>query len=248
LLLWAAACVAPSLVAAQPPASPVNPPEAIYRVRRLARPLAIDADWSKPAWADAAVGELTFHMGDKPEHFPRTQFKAQYDDAALYVIFRVEDRYVRAVAEKHNDPVCTDSCVEFFFSPVDDVRQGYFNLEVNCGGTMLLHYQRAAQVEQRPIGAEQLALIEVGCSLPRRVDPELVEPTTWTVEYRLPFDAFAAAFPQEFPRPTSGTAWKGNFYKCGDRTSRPHWLTWAPVDRPQPDFHRPEFFGRLEFD
>ena len=35
---------------------------------------------------------------------------------------------------------------------------------------------------------------------------------------------------------------------CADRSSHPHWLTWAPVDCPQPDFHRKEFYGTLEFD
>ncbi|MCB0276848.1 MAG: diguanylate cyclase, partial [Calditrichaeota bacterium] len=27
-----------------------------------------------------------------------------------------------------------------------------------------------------------------------------------------------------------------------------HWLTWAPVEHPKPNFHLPEFFGTLVFD
>jgi hypothetical protein len=49
-------------------------------------------------------------------------------------------------------------------------------------------------------------------------------------------------------RPATGVQWRANFYKCGDKTSHPHWLTWSVVDKPEPDFHRPEFFGILEFD
>ena len=38
---------------------------------------------------------------------------------------------------------------------------------------------------------------------------------------------------------------RANFYKCGDKTAHPHYLSWSPIDTPKPDFHRPEFFGEL---
>jgi hypothetical protein len=38
---------------------------------------------------------------------------------------------------------------------------------------------------------------------------------------------------------------RANFYKCGDLTAHPHFLSWNPIDLPKPDFHRPEFFGTL---
>ena len=38
-----------------------------------------------------------------------------------------------------------------------------------------------------------------------------------------------------------------NFYKCGDDTTKPHYLSWNPVKTENPDFHRPEFFGTLDF-
>ena len=37
----------------------------------------------------------------------------------------------------------------------------------------------------------------------------------------------------------------GNFYKCGDATEMPHYLSWNPIQTERPDFHRPEFFGEL---
>ena len=74
-----------------------------------------------------------------------------YDERALSIIFRVEDRYVRAVAECFQDSVCTDSCVEFFVAPLPD-SQAYFNFEVNCGGTMLLH--RCPSAAERAQGRE----------------------------------------------------------------------------------------------
>ena len=82
-------------------------------------------------------------------------------------------------------------------------------------------------------------------TLPKIVEPELTDPTTWVVEYHVPFALFTQCFDAETPAP--GTEWKGNFYKCGDRTSHPHWGSWAPVDTPNPSFHQPDFYQPLVF-
>ena len=42
-----------------------------------------------------------------------------------------------------------------------------------------------------------------------------------------------------------GIHFRGNCYKCGDRTEHPHFLAWNPVHTPTPDFHRPEFLGEM---
>lgn len=39
----------------------------------------------------------------------------------------------------------------------------------------------------------------------------------------------------------------GNFCKCADETAYPHYLTWNPIDLPQPNYHCPEFFGEIRF-
>jgi hypothetical protein len=169
-----------------------------------------------------------------------------YDAQALYVIFRVQDRWVRAVSEALHDPVCKDSCVEFFFTPCEDLDQGYFNLEMNCGGVILLNFQRIARKDHRPLAAELCARIETAHSLPRHVEPEMAEPVTWTVEYRLPLDILETFLP--IARPGPGVVWRANFFKCADDSSHPHWLTWNKVDQPRPNFHVPEYFGRLVFE
>lgn len=217
----------------------------MYQVNRLAEPIAIDSNWDKPAWREVEPIELTYHMGKKPEHFPNVQAKLMYDAHAIYVIFRVEDQYVRAVAEKHQGPVCRDSCVEFFFTPGTDVKKGYFNLEMNCGGTMLFKFQVIPR-QSTDIEPADVERVEVAHSLPRIVEPEITAPTVWTAEYRLPTDMLAKYMP-EATRPAPGVTWRANFFKCADRTSHPHWLTWSFVDRPKPDFHVPEYFGTIKF-
>lgn len=217
-----------------------------YTIARLRAPHAIDAVWNKPAWKTVKSLSLNNSMGDRPDHFPRTRAKVGYDREALYVIFTVEDRYIKALAKQHQDTVCTDSCVEFFFVPGSGTTTGYFNFETNCGGIMLACFQTARNENLVQVSGVDMARITIAHSMPARVDAELTEPRTWTIEYQLPFDILRNYTKPVMPAP--GVMWRGNFYKCADKTSHPHWLTWAPVDRPRPDFHRPEFFGTLEFE
>ena len=139
-----------------------------------------------------------------------------------------------------------DSCVEFFFTPGQETRQGYFNLEVNCGGTALFHHQKGRGIEDVPVSAVDFAQAQIAHSLPKIVDPEIKEETTWVVEYRLPFAVLSNYARTDTP--TNGSNWRANLYKCADASSHPHWLAWSPVDTPSPDFHRPEFFGKLIFE
>ncbi len=217
-----------------------------YRVNRLTKRMVIDGNWDKDVWRAVEPVALTHFMGDRPKHFPKVEAKLLYDERALYVIFRVRDQYVRATARNHQDPVCRDSCVEFFFVPGTDPAVGYFNLEMNCGGTMLFHFQVIPRKDSVAVECGDLERIEVAHTMPRTVDPEITEPTTWTVEYRLPVDILARYCPAAV-KPAPGVTWRANFYKCADAASHPHWLTWSIVENPQPDFHLPKFFGTLVF-
>ncbi len=214
-----------------------------YKVKRITNPVLGAANWDKGSWKEIEPLSVSNYMGEKPEHFPKTQVKVAYDDEAIYVFFRVEDRYVRAVRTRNQDPVYKDSAVEFFFSPEGD--QGYFNLEMNCGGTMLFHHQIKSGKSVVKIEDADIAEVEVVHSLPKTVEPEMKEPVTWTVAYRIPFSVLKKY--ADFKEPEPGTVWRANFYKIGDETSHPHWLTWSPVNFPKPNFHMPEYFGELIF-
>jgi len=199
-----------------------------------------------PPWKAIPSELIRNYMGERPGHFPKTEVKIAYDDMAIYVMFRVEDRYVQAAAAKHQDPVCGDSCVEFFFTPGSDVSRGYFNLEMNCGGTMLFHFHPGSKSGRIEIPGGDCDEIAITHSLPRMVDPEIQESVTWTVSYSVPI-AMLSRYCQ-VRRPQPNAMWRANFYKCADKTSHPHWLTWSPVDYPKPNFHLPQSFGVLEFE
>ena len=217
-----------------------------YQVEKTSAQPQLKGDWAGDVWGKVETVDIKHYMGSEPEHKPKTQAKVLYDEEFVYVIFRVEDKYVRAVSEGYQSMVCFDSCAEFFFTPGPNVSSGYFNIEINCGGTMLFNFQTIPWVDVVPISDSDCDKVRIFHSEPRIVEPEKQEPTTWFIEYRVPIDVLENYFP-EVARPAPGVLWRANFYKCADKTSHPHALTWSVVDWPEPDFHQPGFFGTLEF-
>jgi hypothetical protein len=221
-------------------------PESLeYSAARLPGPVKIDGDWNKAAWRDIPALTLGHHMGKPPAHRPRVSAKLAWDSDALYLIFNVMDRYVRAVARRNQDPVCRDSCVEFFFTPGEGLGTSYFNIEINCGGTMLFWWHPGGG-KAVPVSGSDCDCVHVRSTLPKIVDPEIPTPVPWSLECRLPFHILRNYCPAA-QQPETGTIWRSNLYKCADDTSHPHWLTWSRVDYPTPRFHLPEYFGILKF-
>ena len=89
--------------------------------------------------------------------------------------------------------MCVDSCVEFFVEPV--AGRGYFNFEINSGGTILLHYNaQSATVHHDPVEVYDARLdkVRIYHSMERVVDPEITDPVNWIVEFRVPYEVFEA--------------------------------------------------------
>ncbi len=218
----------------------------IAEVVRAKEPLPVVADWHASGWQDLNEIALDHWYGERPPaHRPHSRVRIAWDAEALYWMFHVADRYVRATAAGHQNAVCRDSCVEFFFCPGTEPSAGYFNVEINCGGTVLFHWQPKPKQDVVSVSEPDLTKLDVAASLPPLVEPERTEPTDWTVACRLPLAVLRRYAPVVQPGP--GTVWRANFYKCADACSHPHWLTWAPVGLSPAGFHRPDTFGALLF-
>jgi hypothetical protein len=217
----------------------------VYEVLRLMQSMNIDADWNKPQWQQPDAVMIENYMGSTPKFRPIVQAKMMYDDENLYIIFSVRDRYVRCITKDINGPVWEDACVEFFFSPDTSFPEKYFNLEINCGGTPLMHYNIVPGEDITMLAVNDIEMIEIAHSLPQIIDPEITEPVIWTIEYRIPLVLIEKY--SKITRPKPGINWKANFYKIAENSSNPHYLTWSFVDNIEPDFHLPQFFGLLRF-
>lgn len=171
-----------------------------------------------------------------------------HDARGIHGLFQVHDRYVRCVRAEYGSEVWKDSCVEFFVQPRADA--GYFNFEFNCGGAFLCSY--IVDPTRTPDGFKEFVKlpaeigrqIQVCTSLPGVVDPEIAEPTDWTLQFFIPFsllEKHAGALGE-----VAGQTWRGNFFKCAEDNSHPHWAAWSPVD--ELNFHLPRCFGTLRFE
>ena len=175
-----------------------------------------------------------------PEAFPyapEAEFEISHSGAELHLLYRVREDAVRAACAADGEHAWEDSCVEFFFEPRRD--GVYYNLECTCIGRILL-CRGAERHGREPLPEALLRGIRRRSTLGETPFGLRAEPTAWEVRLDIPAATFGLpAF--------TGLEARGNFYKCGDRLPVPHYLSWAPVATPRPDFHRPEYFDRLIF-
>jgi len=181
-------------------------------------------------------------------YFPDVQFRIGYDDDGINLEYTVNEQSVRALQTTPGGFVYEDSCVEFFFQPsTDDLH--YYNFEWNAIGTMFLAWRTGRQdPENAP--ADILGLVKAESSLGSVPFAEKASEGPWTLKIHIPMAAFWHHLPSGEADSFSlkGLKARANFFKCGDGLSVPHFVTWAPIDTPNPDYHRPEFFAELDFD
>ncbi len=253
-----------------------------YTIFRAVTPPRLTGGWDDSIWATVPALHVDRFHPRGSDHRPMVRAKLLYDAgrgkrrldkagppaggaSGLYIIFDVRDRYVQCLQTQPQSMVCRDSCVEFFVEPRPGA--GYFNFEINCGGTPLVHYNTpggAGAARGRadapvgcpqdlgseggkritPVSADLLGQLRIYHSLPQLVQPERPEAVNWRIEYFIPlalFERYLGPFGD-----LAGQTWRGNFCKCADRTSHPHWATWAPIGT-ELDFHQPRYFGTLRF-
>lgn len=160
-------------------------------------------------------------------------------DKNLYLHFFVRGNSLKALFAEDGSPVHKDSCVEFFVKPPRGAHK-YVNFEFNCIGTCDASY-RQSRAEKTGFTAEEYALIRRHSSLGNDTFDEKTGVYSWELTVAIPFTLMGIN-PKRLP-----ATLHANFYKCADETEYPHFLSWSPIDLPEPDFHCPEYFGELHF-
>ena len=215
-------------------------PTAEYRVRSIHEDFALPGE--SAFWEGVPAAKVEHYLWLKNGYEPRVEARVCCSPNYLYVFFKAWETRIRVKYTNFQDPVYKDSCVEFFIDPFPEKNLGYINIETNALGTMLINYgkDRGTRVK---VPQEALAGFEVKPSIKGPVDGSHGA-DFWTLAYRLPLSLFEKYYGG---RIAAGRVARANFYKCGDETEIPHYGAWNPVGSPKPDFHLPEYFGRILF-
>ncbi len=171
-------------------------------------------------------------------YLPSVRFAMAYDETHLYLKYDVKEQHAQAVTLQSNGPVWEDSCCEFFCS-FDD--SGYYNLETNCIGAQLLGWHGRDGSKEKAT-AHVMAALQKSSSLGHTAPLSLEGDVHWQLVLIIPSSVFFRHKDLVFK---PGMPLRGNFYKCGDKTNVPHFVSWNAIDWPAPNFHLPGFFGNI---
>lgn len=156
-----------------------------------------------------------------------------WDEMCLHVRLTANEPQILARFEDDNSPVCRDSCLEMFLSPIaSDSR--YFNFEINPNGASFFGFGHGRDdlIRLHPWDIRKLLNVRT-----------FVDEHFWSVCFDVPQSLIQLFFP-EF-KLQSGNHMRANFYKCGDDIVPEHELIWNPITNGISDFHQPKFFGDL---
>lgn len=182
----------------------------------------------------------TVNWEEFPYH-PEVSVQVAFNEEELFLQYQVNEQSVKAEVTKSNGKVWTDSCVEFFISP--EGNDEYYNLEINAIGTALLGFRKKGDPTVHA-SEEVISQIRRVSSLGDSPFPEIKGETDWQITVAIPWEVF---FKHDL-KPVSGKKMRGNFYKCGDGLTVPHFISWTKIKTEKPSFHEPDSFGGLEFE
>lgn len=198
-----------------------------------------DAKKASLILSDGVEGHLIKNVNwpEKYSYCPKSEFIIARSDNSLYIKFRVSECNVKAVHIKDQEAVWEDSCVEFFCKkPLSD---SYNNFEFNCIGACVATSRKGKDKDVVPFSESQMMQIDRFTTLGRKSYLEKEGSCDWEITVSIPFQLLGIN-PGELPEKLLG-----NFYKCADGSSTPHYVSWNPISTEKPNFHRPDFFGEL---
>ena len=171
---------------------------------------------------------------------PEVEVEMTAKKNSLHLCFNVKEKCIRAEVTEINGPVHTDSCVEFFISPFSD--GNYYNFEFNCIGVTHVEYGPNRE-NRKNLPEKWVKKIKTNSSLGNKSFSSKEGDFSWSLNVIIPSECFIHDDIESFKNLNASA----NFYKCGDKTSDPHFISWKPIKTPSPDFHRYDFLYKLKF-
>ena len=164
---------------------------------------------------------------------PETDFQMFFKkNKGIFVNMKTNEKNLRITCEGRDGNCWEDSCMEFFFQPFSK-EDGYINFEITPKGAYLSAF--GVSRENRVFLKELTDIVpEVNCK---------ITDEGWELSLFIPCSLIEDVFKKEFTA-KEGT-YKGNFFKCGDKTEKPHYGSFSPMGELPPGFHNPELFADI---
>ena len=194
----------------------------------------VPADWSNIERAD-----VDSYVWGGAERAYKTYGQLAYaktgdENTGLYIHLFCEEKHPVSKEKKLDGMVCMDSCMEFFFgmreAGSEDIH--YLNIESNSLGVTFMSFGegRYGRVFLDALGIARFPVsVNIGAD-------------GWEVFVFVPEESLKKVF--GLSEINENTEVRGNFYKCDENANAP-FGSWAPIVAPAPDFHRPEYFGKI---
>ena len=198
-----------------------------YRIKRF-------ASYNDVNWDSLPVAPIDTYRWLKG-YTPECGAQVVMIDGFAFVahLFCRESKPMAKRTEFFSDVWC-DSCLEFFAS-YDNKRTDYINVEMNSISTSHIAFGKGRE------GRTKLTDLVEKPFYVRSV----VRDDRWSVTVFIPFADLEKIYGMDKSVFTSGYSFRGNFYKCGDETAEEHYGMWNDVELDAPDYHVPEYFGKL---
>lgn len=184
--------------------------------------------------ADFPQLQITYPYKNTPDYI-KASARIAYNDEALLVHMELEAPEVLSQEEGTLGHPCRDSCMEFFFSPIDTDSR-YLNIEFNFGGCVYFGMGDGKGLTRFTIGDPHEYLKYKSVRTEKG----------YYMDYEVPYGLIRRFFPGFAPY--SGKKMMANCYSCAERTQVVHYLSWSPIDDKKFSFHRPECFGTMIFE
>ncbi|OGY87072.1 MAG: hypothetical protein A2233_03925 [Candidatus Kerfeldbacteria bacterium RIFOXYA2_FULL_38_24] len=212
----------------------------LYLINKTTTEKNFNSNRQADFWKNADIAKIKHYHPQSNNYRPLVLLKALYDKNYIYVFFNVKEKNPHCTRSKYQNEAYKDSCVEFFVKP--KLNKGYFNFEMGCGGALLLTYIENPQ-RLSAGGFKKYTKIPKKIGAKTKIQIKFLK-TSWQLAVSIPLEIMEKYIGTI--KISKRTVWRGNFYKCADESSRPHWGSWSPIGK-ELNFHCPQFFGKLKF-
>ncbi len=188
----------------------------------------------KPDWSRAEKMPMQYsYVTDRPDVTAWGQLL--YDSEALWVHLTLEAPEIRSEERGVLGMPCVDSCLEFFFSPMEGDRR-YMNIESNLDGCLFLGLGTNIKDLTRLLVDDIHELFSFESTRTEK---------GFCITYAISYAFIRRYFPEFSIFP--GKTMRANCYTCAELTEKQHFKSWSEVAGEPFTFHRTDSFGLLRF-